>query len=226
MFGEFPADFRVSREKYRTRGLPKGANLIHLRGDDLAELKRDWVEKAHVPPPADLRAAAAAAPSAVHIRARLADPPDLDYLRDTIGVVQALMDEGGVATLAIQSFGWWSADAWRERVFEKGQQALVPELTVILHAAEERGKGLWVHTRGMRQFARSDISVRNVPQANLQDAARLCNALNKLQVGGGLILEGQEINAAGLPAGLTCHHAGTVDDPDFNNVHVEIGWPG
>jgi hypothetical protein len=28
-----------------------------------------------------------------------------------------------------------------------------------------------------------------------------------------------------LPAGLMCHHGGSVEDPDFNNVHVEIRWP-
>ena len=100
------------------------------------------------------------------------------------------------------------------------------ELTVIIHSAEERGRGIWVHTRGMRQFGRPDLSVRHVPEAQLGAAARLCNALNKVQVDGGLIDEGQEIRSSGLPAGMTCHHIGDVEDPDFNNLHVEIRWPG
>jgi hypothetical protein len=24
---------------------------------------------------------------------------------------------------------------------------------------------------------------------------------------------------------LICHQAGSLDDPEFNNVHVEIRWP-
>jgi hypothetical protein len=28
----------------------------------------------------------------------------------------------------------------------------------------------------------------------------------------------------GQPEGLVCHHGGDLDDPDFNNVRVEITW--
>jgi len=42
---------------------------------------------------------------------------------------------------------------------------------------------------------------------------------------GGIIAEGQEIRIAGLPPGMTCHLRGTVDDPDFDNVHIEIEAP-
>ena len=29
---------------------------------------------------------------------------------------------------------------------------------------------------------------------------------------------------SGLPPGGVCLHGGSVDDPDFNNVHIEIEW--
>ena len=47
-----------------------------------------------------------------------------------------------------------------------------------------------------------------------------------LQAEGGRIAGGQEIRMASLPLGLTCHHAGSLDDPDFNNVHVETKCVG
>jgi hypothetical protein len=28
-----------------------------------------------------------------------------------------------------------------------------------------------------------------------------------------------------LPEGMVCHPGGHLDDPGFNNVHVEITWP-
>jgi len=28
-----------------------------------------------------------------------------------------------------------------------------------------------------------------------------------------------------LPPGMKCFNRGDKDDPDFNNVHVEIDWP-
>ena len=40
-----------------------------------------------------------------------------------------------------------------------------------------------------------------------------------------MLAEGQLIEAEGPPAGLTCHHGGHPDDPEFNNVHVEVRWP-
>jgi hypothetical protein len=37
--------------------------------------------------------------------------------------------------------------------------------------------------------------------------------------------EGIEVKMKSLPKGITCHHHGHLDDPDFNNVHVEIQFP-
>ena len=47
----------------------------------------------------------------------------------------------------------------------------------------------------------------------------------EFQAFGGIIDEGQEIRMRSLPPGMTCRHRGDVDDPDFNNMHVEIVWP-
>lgn len=48
------------------------------------------------------------------------------------------------------------------------------------------------------------------------------NRFIEFQAFGGVIEEGIEIRMEGLPSGMTCHHAGDLEDPDFNNVHVEI----
>jgi hypothetical protein len=28
-----------------------------------------------------------------------------------------------------------------------------------------------------------------------------------------------------VPDGMSVHHAGSLDDPDFDNVHLELRWP-
>jgi hypothetical protein len=33
------------------------------------------------------------------------------------------------------------------------------------------------------------------------------------------------IRMRGLPDGMHCHHAGSIDDTDYNNVHIAISWP-
>jgi hypothetical protein len=53
-------------------------------------------------------------------------------------------------------------------------------------------------------------------------AIEVCNRLIELQALGGIIEEGRAVVAPGFPDGFTCHHRGTPDDPDFNNVHVAI----
>ena len=94
----------------------------------------------------------------------------------------------------------------------------------ILFSAEESG-GLWFHTRGMRKFGRPDLSLHNVPDKYEKAAIELCNRFIELQAAGGRIPDGQEIQMPSLPGGLVCRHKGSLDDPDFNNVHVEIQFP-
>jgi hypothetical protein len=42
---------------------------------------------------------------------------------------------------------------------------------------------------------------------------------------GGMPADGETIQMKSLPAGGVVRHRGDLDDPDFNNVHVEIEWP-
>jgi hypothetical protein len=77
----------------------------------------------------------------------------------------------------------------------------------------------------MRKFGRPDVSIRGVPSDRREAAIDLCNRMIELQALGGSIEEGEAIRMASLPDGMTCHHQGTLDDPDFNNVHVAVRWP-
>src|SRR5437667_12446663 len=92
----------------------------------------------------------------------------------------------------------------------------------ILHISAEESGGRWFHTRGMRKFGRPDLSLHNVPDEYERAAIELCNRFIELQAAGGRIPDGQEIQMPSLPGGLVCRHKGSLDDPDFNNVHVEI----
>lgn len=83
----------------------------------------------------------------------------------------------------------------------------------------------WFHTRGLRKFGRPDISVHNVGAGYHDAIIDLCERFVELQAFGGIIDEGQEIRMRSLPAGAVARHDGSLDDEDFNNVHVEIVWP-
>jgi hypothetical protein len=74
----------------------------------------------------------------------------------------------------------------------------------------------------MRKFGRPDISVHRVTPEQQDGVIDLINRLILLQAEGGVVPEGQSVRMPSLPPGLTCHHAGRLDDPDFNNTHIEI----
>lgn len=71
-------------------------------------------------------------------------------------------------------------------------------------------------------FGRPDLGMFNVTPDLKDGAIEMVNRFIEFQAFGGILEEGKEISMQGLPEGLFCHHAGDLDDPDFNNVHVEI----
>lgn len=81
------------------------------------------------------------------------------------------------------------------------------------------------HTRGMRKFGRPDLSAHGVSSRHREAIIELFDRFIEFQAFGGIITEGMEIRMGGLPSGMTCRHGGDLDDPDFNNVHVEITPP-
>jgi hypothetical protein len=84
----------------------------------------------------------------------------------------------------------------------------------------------WFHTRGLRKFGRPDLSVHRVPPQYREAVIDLLERSIEFQAFGGVNAGGQEVRMKTLPRGMTCHQAGDPDDPDFNNVHVEITPPG
>lgn len=46
--------------------------------------------------------------------------------------------------------------------------------------------------------------------------------VERAQVRGHRIPDGQPVRMEGVPDGLVCRHDGSVDDLEFNNVHIRI----
>lgn len=225
--GSFQGAPAVSRSKHRTSGVPAGCELqLYSRAShpDVLDigLKGGWIGddfRAHAPL---LAQAVEATDQCLVLKGVVSDPPDLDYFRDAVGLVTALLESGGIAVFDPHQFKWWSADEWLERAFAPA--GAVPRHHVAILVSEEPdGRSRWYHTRGMIKFGRPDLSVHHVPQALEGAVEDLCNRLIELQAFGGVIAEGQEIRLRSLPEGWRCSHAGDLDDPDFNNRHVEIG---
>jgi hypothetical protein len=247
VFGEFSTEVRVSGAKYRTTGVPKGCDVRRLdreKTDEFPYMDGPMGEALKFKQSKLFHAARDAAECMV-IRGSVPDPTDLNYMRDAVGLVMFFLYNGGVAALDPHQITLYDSARWHAEMFEPQPPQLNRHVVILVSeeddpatpaptspaspaeiAAMKSASGrLWIHTRGMRKFGRPDLSLRNVPREQQVGAIDLCNRFIQMQVQGALIPEGQAIRIASLPEGLVCSHGGSVEDPDFNNVHLEIRWP-
>ena len=228
VFGTDASRLAISREAHLVDEIPDGV--------DAHQLGREFVESFFEAPMGDvlreqdpeLAAAALACTTCLVITGEVADPPTLAYLRNCVGVVTAALDAGGVAVLSLQSFGLFSPERWRADIFGTGLDAAT-QLAVILYSEEEDGPApagsIWVHTRGMRVFGRPDLSIRGVPADELDIAAKVVNVLITNQAKGLRIQDGAVMEVGPPLDMLAFRLRGHHDDPDFNNLHLEVAWP-
>jgi hypothetical protein len=130
------------------------------------------------------------------------------------------LDHGGIAVLDVQQLKLFDPTTWRGEIFQPQPPLLAKHVTILI--SDEPDGSKWLHTRGMRKFGRPDISWHGVSATNQTGALDMFNRLILLEATGALVPDNQPIKMASLPPGLTVHHAGNLDDPDFNNVHLEI----
>jgi hypothetical protein len=228
LHGDFSHAPAVSRSKYRCEGPPPGLDVtvVTQTGDPpsfgfgLDDVFAGRLRSEH---PA-LAAQVEAAPHAMIIRGEVADRGDLDYLRDTVGLIMAMLDGGGLAVFDPFILDWWTPEAWQNEVFDAGGP--VPRHHALILVSEEEAGRKWIHTRGMRKFGRPDISVRGVQPGEMEALIDLCDRFIEMQAFGAVIAEGQPIRMKALKGDWACFHGGDLDDPDFNNVHVEIRRTG
>jgi hypothetical protein len=227
VFGDFAEQLELNLSAHGSTGLPRGvemrripkATLAHWDGHPLRGALGDILRDGN---PAAFEAARKAS-GCLMLRGELPDADSLAYLRDTLGVVGALLDAGGVAVVDPQILEIFSAADWRARY--GGAECSVPCNHVAILRQDDDKDSAWIKTRGMRKFARLDVSVRQVPQDDMQRAGAVAARLVELQARGMRFGDGSKVDVDGLPDGLRLTRGGSLDDPAFNNTHLEIVWP-
>lgn len=226
VFGEFSPELKLDVGRHGSRGLPDGvalhrfdkAMLAHWEGHPLrgalGEILREEDPEAFK--------AARSASACLMLRGELDDPSTLDYLRDSVGMIGALLDAGGAVVVDPQMLALFSADAWRKRYAEGGA---APRAHALVLCSDDGDGKAWVHTRGMRKFARPDISLRGVPQQDIERAGALAERLIEMQAQGMRFVDGTALEIDGVPPGMTARLGGSLEDPEFNNIHMEFTWP-
>jgi hypothetical protein len=228
-FGNVAQDEPLSSAKYRCAGVPEGFEIADLNKEEHADyiggILDGYIWDEFRAKNRELAKQVNDAPGCAVLRGSQKNPLTLDYLRDAVGLMTYFLDCGACAIYDLQTLRWWPPEEWRKHIFAPA--APVPRLhAMILFSEEDDHPELtWFHTRGMRKFGRPDISVHGVGARHRDGVIDLCNRLIEYQALGGIIPEGKIIRMKSLPPGGAARHGGDLDDPDFNNVHVEFVWP-
>ena len=196
VIGALPPMPALSRQEYRSNGVFPGLQFSHYdhgeHRDVLDGFREGYVWAVLGQHDPGLAGAVRAADECLILRGELEDRPDLNYLRDAVGLLTFLLDHGGVAVYDPQVFRWWGPDEWRDRIFRPGG-AVPRHHAVILTSEEPEDASLtWFHTRGMRRFGRPDLPVHRVSHEHREAVIDLCDRFIEFQAFGGVIEEGQE----------------------------------
>lgn len=229
VFGTFPAELHLDLSAHGGHGLPAGveiqripkAMLAHWDGHPLRGALGDLLREGHP----EAFEAARTAPDCLMLRGELPDADSLAYLADTLGVVAALLDPGGVAVIDPQILEAFTADEWRARYAGAAASAPRNHVAILCNDDSVGDVDQWIHTRGMRKFARPDVSIRHVPRTEVQRAGAVAARVVELEARGMRFGDGSTVAADGLPGDLHISNAGSLDDPEFNNRHIELTWP-
>ena len=227
IYGKFAQLPSLSASRYRSAGMHPGFELSHYdtqkHPDVLSQFQEGYLWNEFNARDTNTAQRVSKSEECLILKGEIDDCETLNYLRDSVGLLTFLLDHGGIAIYDPQMFQWWEPDTWRERIFIPAGP--VPRHHVVILTSKESDPTLtWFHTRGLRKFGRPDLSIHNVPAIYDNAMIDLCTRFIELQAFGEIIRAGQEIRMKTLPTGMTCHHRGSLDDPDFNNVHVEITW--
>lgn len=226
-FGELGEMPPIPGERYRTRGIPAGVQVLQQKNAELATwsgypLSGGLGDALQADQPA-LVAQARRAADVLMLRGTLPDPQDLDYLRDVTGVLTALLDRGACAIVDPLTLSIFDAAGWQAQ--HRGDDRFaVRRHVLIMSDADTAPDTVRVHTRGMARFARPDIAIRHVPAAAAAAIGQLAEELATYQALGGLIAEGHSIDIEPLGRPLRAHHLEDAGQR-FDNARVEFAWP-
>ena len=160
-----------------------------------------------------------AADTCVIINGQIEDDRNLDYMRNIIGIVKAFTDKGAVGVLDLLTFSLYSPEDWENRFFEKEINA--QNHVLILVSGDE--DGCWLHTRGMLEFGRPDLSIHGVAEEEIAD----CKAILDQMIfysGEGVFFNGiYNLHAHnGKTYSVTSRFVEDFENDDFNNAYCNV----
>lgn len=218
IYGEFPPLPAFSSTEYKSAGLFKGVKLFRYdqhNETQLAETRSGELWQTASGRNNALDAKIMIAPECLELKADFPDQPNLDYLRDTVGLIMFLLENGGCAVYDYIFHRWMDAVSWRRDIFS---QPFTPK-TFLKLSEEINGNNINISTSGMVIFARSEIKIININRDEVNVAKEIIYKLADAMAAGAVLQDGQEIRTKSLNRILIC----SVETIEKKQISV-INW--
>lgn len=233
LFGGFGAMPALDSQHYACEGMTPGIDVQHLKRSENAELMDSFFEGNLF---ANLRterprmaAGLRAAPECFLVQGEIEDRANLNYLRNTCGLLNYFADNGGFMIYDPLIIKWWDIDEWHEQLVAPRKPNLKAHTVTLVNREPvdpddpDADPTFWFHTRGMRKFGRPDLSVHAVPADLSDEVNAIIDHFIDFQALGGNIPDEHRFRIDGFETDLTAVLTGDWDDPEFSNLHFEIG---
>ena len=223
VFGVSGDALEISREKHNVDGIPEGLEFLSLSRHEHAEyidgIMGDEIGKVLKRANSDLYETCKAADKVVVIKGEVKEDSTLDYMRNTIGIIEAFMDKGAKGVLDLQVFTLYSPEEWTGRFFGKDVNA--QNHVVVMFSKEE--DGYWIHTRGMAEFGRPDYGISNVPEDKLEDYKQVIDQM-VFYGGQGLLFKGTAKlhTFNGKTFRVSAEFVNDFENDDYNNAYYNV----
>jgi len=164
------------------------------------------------------------------VRGKFPDSPDLNYLRNAVGVVSAIADTPG--TLAIfdaLATNWWRLSEWREAFVDRSEFRIADHVFIAVTQDERHAPGIWTHTRGMIKFARPELQIKHIggdyatSNPAIRASGNVLNGIASYLAQGAMLRDGQTMYLPDTDATITFVESDdAATRKHFNNSAMEI----
>ena len=223
IFGVSGDELEISRAKHNVDGKPEGLDFISLTRPEHSEyidgIIGGDIGKVLRRADSTLYETCSATDKVVVIKGEIKEDSTLDYMRNTIGIIEAFIDKGAKGVLDLQTFTLYSPKEWTDRFFGKEVNA---QNHVIIMFSEEEG-GYWVHTRGMAEFGRPDYGISNVPKDKLEDYKQVIDQM-VFYGGQGILFKGKAKlhTFNGKTFEVSTEFVNDFENDDYNNAYYNV----
>lgn len=177
IFGITAEELQVSKAKHKVDEFPEGLDMRSLsrgeHGDYIDGFFLGAMGSILKKADNDLYETCRNSERCVVLQGSIVDDDSLKYMKNVIGIIQAFFENGAVGVLDPQTISLFSAEEWMERFFDKEINA---QNHVMIFCSEE-GENCWLHTRGMAEFGRPDIGMKNVPKEKVHDYEQIIDQM-------------------------------------------------